>query len=169
MPRSSKEEQEFERFRRERHRGRTQRGSVQGGAFLDGFGSDQGDPPFRDFARPDCPKEREQRISNDVQDFFAEATKHAKTIVERVAREANAAAKTGVEREVELFLLDALERMNDFVIDRIALEGEGADEHDVSPTMMNLVGDALDEFPVLDQRPGGPARVPRAHPVVARR
>ncbi len=146
MPRSSKEEQEFERFRRERQRGRTQRGSVQGGAFLGGFGSDQGDPPFRDFARPDCPKEREQRISNDVQDFFAEATKHAKTIVERVAREANAAAKTGVEREVELFLLDALERMNDFVIDRIALEGEGADEHDVSPTMMNLVGDALDEF-----------------------
>jgi len=142
MPRPSKEEQEFERFRRERQRGRSQRGTVAGSV----FGGGQADPPFRNFAHSDCPKEREQRISNDVQDFFAEAAKHAKTIVERVAREAKAVAKTGVEREVELFLLDARERMNDFVIDRLVLEGDGTDEYDISPTVMNLVGDALDEF-----------------------
>jgi len=38
MPRPSKEEQEFERFRRERHRGRVPRGNVAGGAFLGGIG-----------------------------------------------------------------------------------------------------------------------------------
>lgn len=196
MPRRSQEDNEFERFRRQRQRDRLQRGNSSAGfGGIGGFGSGQqafgggqdafgngqfgygggqpgygggqpgygggddvfggaqdifasGQPaaPIRGAPRGDSQETRDQRISNDVRDFFEEATRQARTIVERVARGAAAEPAKNVEREVELFLLDAVERMNDFVVGRLTLDGASGDERDFAPTLSNIVGDQLDEF-----------------------
>lgn len=140
MPLRKHEESEFDRFRRERQRARRPQGFGQGPGGL------RADHAMRDIERVERHEVQQQRLSRDVRDFFDEATRQAKSIVERVARDAQHEAKAKIEQEVELFLLDALERMNGFLGGCLAGKGGDDEEQDFLPTIQNIVGDVLDEF-----------------------
>lgn len=89
---------------------------------------------------------RDQQLTREVHEFFASATRQAAGIVERVARDAQAAAGERIEQEMESFLIDALARMNTFVVTVLQHRRTQVAEQQLEPSLGNLVGQSLDEF-----------------------
>lgn len=89
---------------------------------------------------------RDQQLTKEVHDFFAHATRQAAGIVEKVAREAQQEAGVRVEQEMEGFLIDALARMNSFVVTVLNQRRGPVAEARIEPRVANIVGDSLDEF-----------------------
>lgn len=89
---------------------------------------------------------RDQQLTREVHEFFASATRQAAGIVERVAKEAEAEVGQRIEQEMESFLIDALARMNTFVMTVMQQRRAPVAEQHLEPDVTNLVGHSLDEF-----------------------
>jgi len=89
---------------------------------------------------------QDQRLTREVHEFFATATRQAAAIVERVARDAQQEAGQKVEQEMESFLIDALARMNNFVLTVLHHRRAGVAETQMEPSLGNLQEGTLDEF-----------------------
>jgi hypothetical protein len=89
---------------------------------------------------------RDQQLTREVHEFFASATRQAAGIVERVAKEAEAEVGQRIEQEMESFLIDALARMNTFVLTVLQQRRAPVAEQHLEPDVANLVGHSLDEF-----------------------
>jgi len=89
---------------------------------------------------------RDQQLTREVHEFFASATRQAAGIVERVAKEAEAEVGQRIEQEMESFLIDALARMNTFVMTVLQQRRAPVAEQHLEPDVANLVGHSLDEF-----------------------
>jgi polyhydroxyalkanoate synthesis regulator phasin len=128
----------FEAFRRERQR---QRRKVASGP-----GTPYSSDALRELEAVEAREERDQQLTREVHDFFAAATRQAAGIVEKVSREAEAEVGQRLEREVESFLIDALARMNSFVLTVLQQRRGPVAEQRLEPSVQNLVGQPLDEF-----------------------
>lgn len=101
---------------------------------------------LRELEQVEAREVREQQLTREVHEFFASATRQAATIVEKVAKDAEAQAGLRVEQEMESFLIDALARMNAFVVTVLQQRRAPVAEENVEPKMANLPGAVLDEF-----------------------
>ncbi|HEB52106.1 MAG TPA: hypothetical protein ENI87_02500 [bacterium] len=90
---------------------------------------------------------REQQLTREVHDFFAAATRQAAAIVEKVSHDAEREASERLQGEVEGFLIDALSRMNNFIV-TVMQKRRNANvaETQIEPDVKHLVGSELDEF-----------------------
>jgi hypothetical protein len=136
-------DEDFERFRKERQRARPRPTAAAPTAGVpDEFGTDA----LRELQQVEQRELRDQRLTREVHDFFAEATQQAKSIVERVSQDAESATTQKVERDMEAFLLDAWTRMNEFVSTMMRDRRGQIAETQVEPSVGNIVGPRLDEF-----------------------
>lgn len=135
----SQDDQDFERFRKERKRSKAR--PAAGPAETD---FDAG--ALRELQQVEQRELRDQKLTREVHDFFAEATAQAKSIVERVSRDAESEATQRVEKDMEAFLIDALTRMNTFVVKMMKERRGPVAETQVEPSLGNIVGPMLDEF-----------------------
>jgi len=102
---------------------------------------------LRELEQVEAREVREQQLTREVHDFFAEATKQAAAIVEKVSQEAQEEQGQRLQTEVEGFLIDALSRMNTFVVSAMQKrKNENIAETQVEPDVKHLVGPELDEF-----------------------
>jgi hypothetical protein len=100
---------------------------------------------LRELEQVEAREVRDQKLTREVHDFFAAATRQAASIVERVARDAQQEAGERVEQEMESFLIDSLTRMNTFIL-TVMRERRGVAETQMEPMLGNIVGASLDEF-----------------------
>ena len=140
----------FESFRRERNKRRYEEGPLrplgQNAAIL------------REIEEADAREARNQQLTREVQDFFAEATRTAATIVAQVAESAEQQHQESVAHEMSDFLSATIRRAQLFVELMRDCERRGVAQTDVQPNMSNLVGPILDEF-----RFAGDASTAEAH------
>jgi hypothetical protein len=130
----------FDEYRRERRRMQAKMGP---GAAPLGYENQA----LRELELVEAREVRDQQLTREVHDFFAAATRQAASIVERVSREAQEQAGVRVEREMEAFLIDALARMNTFVVTVLQSRRNGQiAQAEMEPKVANLVGQMLDEF-----------------------
>jgi len=130
---------EFDAFRRDRQRTRARQGGHSGGGY-------QNDA-LQQLEQVEAREVRDQQLSREVHEFFAEATKQAKTIVEKVANDAEAEADHRLQSEMQGFLMDALSRMNSLVINSMQdPDNQQVAETRVEPDIKNIVGAGLDGF-----------------------
>lgn len=134
-------DQGFDDFRKERKRMRA-RQMVVGSSTPLGYEN----KALRELEQVEMREERDQQLTKEVHDFFAHATRQAAGIVEKVARDAQEEAGVRVEQEMEAFLIDALARMNSFVVAALNQRRAPVAEARMEPKLGNLVGDSLDEF-----------------------
>ena len=135
-----KSDTSFDNFRRERKRMQAKLGlGAQRPATYD-------NDALRELEQVEAREVREQQLTREVHEFFASATRQAANIVEKVARDAEAQAGLLVEQEMESFLIDALARMNTFVVTVLQQKRAPVAEEHVEPKVANLVGPSLDEF-----------------------
>lgn len=133
-------DQGFDDFRRERKRVRAKLGPQQS---VLGYENQA----LRELEQVEAREVRDQQLTREVHDFFAAATQKAASIVERVAHEAQAQAGKQLEVEVEAFLIDALSRMNAFVVNLMQQRRyANVAETQVEPHVGHIVGKYLDEF-----------------------
>ncbi|GAB4143593.1 MAG: hypothetical protein Fur0037_11250 [Planctomycetota bacterium] len=128
----------FEEYRRERARRRAYSGEP-------GAIARKGDSALRELEEAEAREARDRLMAREVHDFFNSATLKAASIVEKVAETAKAELSERLSHEMQDFLLDSLERMNDLVMDLMGRQPRVA-ETDVQPTVQNLVGPLLDGF-----------------------
>jgi len=135
-----KSDTSFDSYRRERKRIQAKLGqSTRPGATYD-------NQALRELERVEALEMREQQLTREVHEFFACATRQAAGIVERVSRDAEVQTGMRVEQEMESFLIDALARMNTFVVTVLQQKRAPIAEQHVEPKVGNLVGPSLDEF-----------------------
>jgi hypothetical protein len=135
-----KSDTSFDNFRRERKRMQAKLGlTAQRPATYD-------NDALRELEQVEAREVREQQLTREVHEFFASATRQAANIVEKVSRDAEAQAGLLVEQEMESFLIDALARMNTFVVTVLQQRRSPLAEEHVEPKVANLVGPSLDEF-----------------------
>lgn len=102
---------------------------------------------LRELEQVEAREVREQQLSREVHDFFAAATKQAASIVEKVSHDAEQEADTRLQVEMHSFLMDALSRMNNFVVSAMNKRQDvNIAETRVEPDLKHLVGPELDEF-----------------------
>jgi len=130
---------QFDDFRKERKRQQA-RAPVSGGSVL------YENKALRELEQVEAREVRDQQLTREVHDFFAHATRQAANIVEKVARDAQEQAGVRVEQEMEAFLIDALARMNSFVLTAMNQRRAPVAEARIEPSIGNIVGDSLDEF-----------------------
>lgn len=145
-------DQGFDDFVRERKRVRAKLGPQQS---VLGYENQA----LRELEQVEAREVRDQQLTREVHDFFAAATQKAAAIVERVAHEAQAQAGQQLEVEVERFLIDALSRMNTFVVNLMQQRRyANVAETQIEPHVGHIVGPGLDEF-----RWEGTAAIPDKH------
>lgn len=132
-------DQGFDSFRRERKR---MQAKVGPGVRVLGYENEA----LRALEAVEAREVREQQLTREVHEFFAAATRQAASIVERVAKDAEVVAGQRIEREMEAFLIDALARMNTFVLTVLHRRQSQVAEQQMEPRVGNLVGQPLDEF-----------------------
>lgn len=132
-------DQGFDSFRRERKRLQSKIGT---GNRVLGYENEA----LRELEAVEQREVRDQQLTREVHEFFATATRQAATIVERVAKDAQAEAGQRLEQEVESFLIDALARMNTFVVAVLQQRRAPVADQQMEPKVGNLVGQLLDEF-----------------------
>lgn len=128
---------DFDRYRKNRIRHKN-KVSAEGAAYENSA--------LRELEQVEARELQDQQLTREVHEFFADATKQAATIVERMAHDAEAEADVKVETEMEAFLIDAFARMNGLVMTLIQKRKAGAGEEKLEPKVANLVGRMLDEF-----------------------
>lgn len=127
----------FEKFRRERRQRRAQFGS-QPANVAKPIG-------MSDVEAYEARQMHETKLTRDVHDFLAEATKHAATIVEKVTQVAEAETAQRLVREMHEFLEATMRRAASFM-ELVHSQRAGAVVKDLEPHVSNLVGRSLDEF-----------------------
>lgn len=129
---------QFDAFRRERTRAKTSPSN-----FVPGYENSA----LQQLERAEQLEVQDQKLTREVQDFFAVATQQAAAIVKRVSHDAEAQAGERMQGEVEGFLNDTLSRMNNFIMTVMQQRQstEVAETH-VEPDVKHLVGSELDEF-----------------------
>lgn len=132
-------DQGFDNFRRERKRIQSKMG---GNTRVLGYENDA----LRELEAVELREVRDQQLTREVHEFFASATKQAAGIVERVAKDAQVETGERIEQEMESFLIDALARMNTFVVTVLQQRRAPVAEQSMEPKVANLVGQSLDEF-----------------------
>jgi len=140
----------FEKFRRERRQRRAQFGGMPATAAKPHAASD--------VEAYEARQVHETRLTRDVQDFLAEATKQAASIVEKVTQIAEAEAAQRLAREMQEFLEETVRRAARFMTLVQARAQPGAAVQDIEPQVHNLVGQVLDGF-----RSEGTAQLPDKH------
>lgn len=131
---------DFDAFRRDRKKAKARLGPQQSALGYD-------NAALRELEQVEAREVREQQLSREVHDFFAEATKQAATIVEQVAQSAEQEVDVQLQEEMRSFLVDAMGRMNSFVVSAMNREGlAGVAETQVEPDVKHLVGADLDGF-----------------------
>lgn len=130
---------EFDAFRRDRQRQRAREGGNRAGVY-------QNDA-LQQLEQVEANEVREQQLSREVHEFFAEATKQAATIVEKVSIDAEEEADHRLQSEMQGFLMDALSRMNSLVLTSMQdPSNQEVAETRVEPDIKNIVGAGLDGF-----------------------
>ena len=129
----------FDDFRKERKR-------MQARTPVSGSPLGYENKALRELEQVEAREVRDQQLTREVHDFFQHATRQAATIVEKVARDAQEQAGVRVEQEMESFLMDALARMNAFVMTVMNQRRPPVAEAKIEPCVANIVGDSLDEF-----------------------
>ena len=133
-------DQGFDDFRRERKRVRAKLGPQ---ASVLGYDNQA----LRELEQVEAREVRDQQLTREVHEFFAEATRQAAAIVNKVSTEAKEEVGRQLESEVESFLIDALSRMNSFVVSVMQQRrGGNIAETQVEPHVGHIVGQDLDEF-----------------------
>lgn len=131
---------EFDAFRRDRKKARAKLGpqpSVLG----------YENAALRELEQVEAREVREQQLSREVHDFFAEATKQAATIVEKVSHDAEQEIDVQLQEEMHSFLVDALGRMNSLIVSTMNQpENAQLAETQIEPDLKLLVGPELDGF-----------------------
>lgn len=131
---------EFDAFRRDRKKVRAKLGpqnSVLG----------YENQALRELEQVEAREVREQQLSREVHDFFAEATKQAASIVEKVSLDAEQEADTRLQSEMQSFLMESLTRMNNFVVSTMnRRQNVNVAEAQVEPDLKHIVGPDLDGF-----------------------
>lgn len=131
---------EFDAFRRDRKKAKARLGPQ---ASVLGYDN----AALRELEEVEAREVREQQLSREVHDFFAAATKQAATIVEKVAQDAEQEVDVRLQDEMRGFLVDAMARMNTFVVSTLQREGRaGVAETQIEPDVKRLVGPDLDGF-----------------------
>ena len=131
---------QFDAYRRERKRTRAKLGPQTS---VLGYENNA----LRELEQVEAAEVRDQKLTREVHDFFAAATRQAAAIVEKVSHDAEEQACERMQGEVEGFLMDTLSRMNGFVMTVMQQRKNGnvAETH-VEPDVKHLVGSELDEF-----------------------
>lgn len=132
-------DQGFDDYRRERKRMRAKIGPQPTALGYE-------NSALRELEQVEAQEVRDQQLTREVHEFFATATRQAAAIVEKVARDAQQEAGQRVEQEMESFLIDALTRMNNFVLAVLQVKRGGVAETQMEPKIGNLEGASLDEF-----------------------
>ena len=130
---------QFDDFRKERQRMRAKLGPAPSTLGYE-------NKALRELEEVEAKEVLEQRLTREVHEFFASATRQAAGIVEKVARDAEAEAGARVEQEMEGFLIDALARMNSFVVTVLQQRRPPVASTELEPRVARIVGDSLDEF-----------------------
>ena len=133
---------QFDDFRKERQRAR----SRQATAPKDGHPPGYENKALKELEEVEKREVLEHRLTREVHDFFQTATAQAAGIVERVARTAQEETGARVEQEMEAFLMDALARMNAFVVAALQQRRAPVAEEEMEPRVGRLVGQVLDDF-----------------------
>lgn len=101
---------------------------------------------LRELEQAEAQEARDQKLTREVHDFFAAATRQAASIVEKVAKDALQATGAQVDAEMEQFLIDALTRMNTFIVTVLRERRGPIAETQLEPSLENIVGASLDQF-----------------------
>lgn len=101
---------------------------------------------LRELELAEAREARDQKLTREVHDFFAAATRQAASIVEKVAKDALQATGAQVDEEMEQFLIDALTRMNTFIVTVLRERRGPVAETQLEPSLENIVGASLDQF-----------------------
>lgn len=132
-------DQGFDDFRRERKRRRAKLAAPTSALGYE-------NKALRELEQVEEREVMDQRLTREVHEFFASATRQAAGIVEKVARDAEAETGALVEQQMESFLIDALARMNTFIVTVLQQRRGQVAETRMEPSIGNLVGSVLDEF-----------------------
>jgi hypothetical protein len=140
----------FDAYRRDRNQRR-----MQSGTPLRPIG--KGQDVLREIEAAEAREVQEQRLTREVHDFFADATRTAATIVQKVTEVHENEASGRLSNEMEEFLVETIRRAQSFV--QLLQFAKGPDgERIVDTHMQNLVGKMLDGF-----RNEGTAQLPDKH------
>ncbi|MCK5943299.1 MAG: hypothetical protein KAI24_15065 [Planctomycetes bacterium] len=102
---------------------------------------------LRELEQVEAREVREQQLTREVHDFFAAATKQAASIVEKVSHDAEQETGERVQTEMQGFLMDALTRMNTFIVTAMnKRQNVNVAEAQVEPDLKHIVGPDLDGF-----------------------
>lgn len=128
----------FEQFRRERKMRQAQSGQIQRPIA-------KGQEVLREIEEQERKEVQQQRLTQDVHDFFADATRTAAQIVQKVSEDHAEQSDHKVTHEVEEFLKDAIRRAQAFM--QVLQFYSGPEAERIMPAQMkNLVGPMLDSF-----------------------
>lgn len=127
----------FDKFRKDRRHRRAQFGGVPA--------TEAKANGLRDADAYEERQVQETRLTRDVHDFLAQATRQAAAIVEKVTQAAEIETTQRLSREVQEFLQETVRRAASFL--RLVQTGKlGTGTRDVEAHVSNLLGQALDSF-----------------------
>lgn len=142
--------QGFENFRRERNKRRMEGGPLRP--------LGQNASVLRELEEAEQREVRNQQLTREVHEFFADATRTAATIVSQVAETAEERLQESVAQEMSEFLTDTMRRVQEFVQLVQVSAPPGLAQKDIEANIQNIVGATLDEF-----RFAGDAATAEAH------
>jgi hypothetical protein len=145
--RNANQDPNFELYRRERERRRLATNEPQRTVTPDHSAAKQ-------LEQVEADELHDKRLTREVHDFFAAATRTAANIVSKVSAGAQAEAAERLKREMQEFLVASLKRMNIFVRSILPMDDQVA-EATLDTDMRNLVGPALDGFRAEGTAPVG--------------
>jgi len=132
------DQQGFENFRRERNKRRMEAGPLRP--------MGQNASVLRELEEVEAREVRNQQLTREVHEFFAEATRTAASIVTQVAEHAETEVQAAVTHEMTEFLAETMRRVQQFVELVQVSTPEGVAQRDVEVNMQNIVGHVLDSF-----------------------
>lgn len=128
----------FENFRRERNKRRMEAGPLRP--------MGQNAAVLRELEESEAREVRNQQLTREVHEFFAEATRTAASIVTQVAEHAETEVQAAVSHEMTEFLAETMRRVQEFVELVQVSTPDGVAQRDVEVNMQNIVGHVLDSF-----------------------
>jgi hypothetical protein len=139
MKRNAAVDAGFERYRRERNKRRLDSGTPL---------RDLGDKShvLQELEAAEAREVRNQQLTREVREFFADATRTAATIVQKVADEQEEHAEEMLARQMSEFLHDAVQRAQGYIQILQLTSGANEAHKEVTANMQNLVGPLLDGF-----------------------
>ena len=132
------DQQGFENFRRERNKRRMEAGPLRP--------MGQNAAVLRELEEVEAREVRNQQLTREVHEFFAEATRTAASIVTQVAEHAETEVQAAVTLEMTEFLAETMRRVQEFVELVHVSTPDGVAQREVEVNMQNIVGHVLDSF-----------------------